>query len=357
MELGAIAIAMPDVGRKEVDQLVESYLEQTAKPLSYGLDGVAYWARRTREAGLGDLLELVIPLIIASITVLKTMRGSVYERRDEIYVYNSVGIAPRYVFSMFLTEALVYAVVGSILGYILSQGAGRLLTVLDLTGGLNMTFTSFTSVYASVTLFAAVLVSTYFPARSAMEIAAPAEDAGWDLPEPVGDRLRFHLPFSFNFRGRLGILAFFDRRLLDHGEGGAGRFFSDTPELSVDTEASAQGDYHYVLSIASTIWLKPFDLGVSRKLSIAIPPDQETRDFKVRIEIQLLSGTRDSWLRLNRDFISQIRQHFLHWRALTLQDRDELFEEAKTRLTGSIPKIDWLPTQESIAQSPSNLSI
>ena len=331
----SVAISMPKAGRKEVKAVVDGYLEQIAKPLSYGLDGVAYWARRTRGAKVGDFLDLVIPLFIAAFTVLNTMRGSVYERRDEIYVYNSVGIAPRNVFYMFLTEAFVYAVVGSVLGYIFSQGTGRILTALDLTGGLNMTFTSLTTIYASIILFGAVLVSTYFPARSAMEIAAPAEDAGWTLPEPEGDFLCFHLPFTFNLQGRIGILAFFDRKLLDHGEGGSGRFFSDEPKLSVAQERHPLVDTTCVPAISATIWLKPFDLAVSQKVTIAMPPDEEAREYKVRIEIERLSGTRDSWLRLNRDFVSQIRQHFLHWRALSPEDREELFCEAKEKLEES----------------------
>ena len=331
----SVAIAMPDAGNKEVRQVVESFVEQTARPVSYGLDGIAYWARRTREGGLGDLFDLAVPLAIAAFTVLNTMRGSVYERRDEIYVYNSLGIAPRHVFFMFLSEALVYAVVGSILGYTLSQGTGRILTALDMTGGFNMSFTSLSTVYASLTLFGAVLISTYFPARSAMQIAAPAEDAGWDLPEPEGDYLRFHLPFTFNFRGRIGVLAFFDRMLLDHGEGGAGRFFSKIPKYFVDPERNLLGELSYVPSINATIWLKPFDLGISQRLAIAMPPDEESHEYITRIEIQRLSGTRDSWLRLNRDFISQIRQHFLHWRALSGEEREGLFNESRDRLAAA----------------------
>ncbi len=87
---------------------------------------------------MAGLLDMLIPLIIAALTVLNTMKGSVYERRDEIAVYNAVGIAPRYIFFMFIAEAFVYAVVGSMLGYLLSQGTGRLLSALDLTGGMNM---------------------------------------------------------------------------------------------------------------------------------------------------------------------------------------------------------------------------
>ena len=169
-----------------------------------------------------------------------------------------------------------------------------------------------------------------------MEIAAPAEDAGWGLPAPDGDYLRFYLPFSFDVQGRIGILSFFDRKLLDHGEGGTGRFFSETPELSFDSEPLPQGGSTYVPAITTTVWLKPFDLGVSQILTIAMPPDEEAREFKVRIEIQRLSGTRDSWLKLNRDFVSQLRQQFLHWRAISLEDRDELFSEAKDRLVASL---------------------
>ena len=331
----SVAISMPKAGRKEVKTVVNGFLDQTTKPLSYGLEGVAYWARHTREAKIGDFLDLVIPLFIAAFTVLNTMRGSVYERRDEIYVYNSVGIAPRNIFFMFLTEAFVYAVVGSVLGDILSQGTGRILTVLDMTGGLNMTFTSLTTIYASVVLFGAVLISTYFPAKSAMEIAAPAEDAGWSLPEPQGNFLHFHLPFTFNRQGRVGILAFFDRKLLDHGEGGSGRFFSNQPKFFVAPEEHTLVDKTYVPAISATVWLKPFDQAVSQNLTISMPPDEEAREYKVRIEIERLSGTRDSWLRLNRDFVSQIRQHFLHWRALSPEDREELFSEAKEKLEES----------------------
>ena len=89
-----------------------------------------------------------------------------------------------------------------------------------------------------------------------------------------------------------------------------GAFFSEKPELSLDPEPNPQGGSSYVPSITATIGLKPFDLGVSQKLAIAMPPDEEAREYKVRIEIQRLSGTRDSWLRLNKDFVSQIRQHF-----------------------------------------------
>jgi hypothetical protein len=275
------------------------------------------------------IIDMLIPLIIAALTVLNTMKGSVYERREEIFVYNAVGIAPRYVFSMFFSEAFVYAVVGSVLGYFLSQGAGRLLTVLDLTGGLNMTFASLNTIYASLAVAGSVFISTWFPARSAMEIAAPAEDAGWEIPEPEGDRLAFDLPFTFTRHDRIAVLAFFSRYLEDHGEGGAGRFFADRPRLGVRDASDPQAEGDAVPRIGATVWLKPFDLGVSQELCIDLPIDEETGEYKACITLRRLSGTRESWLRLNRGFVTLVRRHFLHWRVVGPDMRKELFEEAK----------------------------
>jgi hypothetical protein len=327
----SVAISMPGVPYREAAEQTNAFMEQTAQPLFYGLDGVAYRGKRTRETSLEGLMDLLIPLIIAGLTVLNTMKGSVYERRDEIYVYNAVGIAPRYIFFMFIAEALVYAVVGSVLGYLLSQGVGRVLTELGWTGGLNMTYTSLSTIYASLTIMAAVFISTWFPARSAMEIAKPADDAGWSLPEPEGDTLAFDLPFTFRARERMAVLSFFDRYLLDHAEGSAGLFYAGTPHFALAEEA--QGP---VPSLVATVWLKPFDLAVSQSLGISLPVDPETGQFKARITLTRLSGTRESWLRLNHTFVGLVRRHFLHWRAVTPDECGELFREAKEKFEAQL---------------------
>jgi ABC-type lipoprotein release transport system permease subunit len=330
--LNSVVISMPGASYKEAKNSIVSFMEQTGEPVYFGLDGVSYKGRISRSMTMAGLIDLLIPLLIAGLTVLNTMRGSVYERRQEIYVYNAVGIAPRYVFFMFIAEAFVYVVVGSVLGYILSQGTGRILTMLNLTGGLNMTFTSISTIYASLTIAAAVFVSTYFPARSAMEIATPAEDAGWALPEPISDELRFDLPFNFDSRDRIAVLEFFNRFLLDNGEGGAGRFFAGRPVMNIVAIETGSDDEQYLPQICSTIWLKPFDLAVSQEMAILMPRDPDTGQFKAHICLQRVSGSRESWMRLNKGFVKLIRKHFLHWRAVPDQDRKEMFVEAKERI-------------------------
>jgi len=324
----SVAVEMGGLNYKDARAWIDRHLEQTGQPTYYGLDGVAYYGKRTRESSFAGGLELVIPLIIAGLTVLATMRGSVYERQNEIFVYNALGIAPRFVFAMFFAEAFVYAVVGSVLGYVLSQGTGRVLTDLGWTGGLAMTFTSIRTIYASLLIMGAVFLSTYFPARTAMQISMPAEDAGWKLKDPEGDELAFDLPFTFNQRDRIAILAFFHRFFQDHGEGGGGPFFAGAPECGVREAAEAR----FVPGIQTVVWLKPFDLGVSQRLAISLPPDPETREFIARIQLTRLSGTHEAWMRLNHRFVGRLRRHFLYWRAVGPDERAEMFDEAKSML-------------------------
>ena len=80
--------------------------------------------------------------------------------------------------------------------------------------------------------------------------------------------------------------------------------------------------------------VKPFDLAVSQRLVIAMPRNPETGEYEAQVTLEHLSGTRESWLRLNRGFVAQIRRHFLHWRAVGLTEREELVAETRERLSG-----------------------
>jgi hypothetical protein len=328
--LVSLALNFGQLSLREAREEIVRFLEQRARPAFYGVSGTSYRGSRMRVSSFAGLIDLIIPLLIAALTVLNTMKGSVYERRDEIYVYNAVGIAPKFIFFMFFAEAFVYAVVGCVLGYLLSQGTGTLLTALDLTGGMNMTFASVNSIYASLAVVAAVFISTYFPAKSAMEIAAPAEDAGWSMPPPEGDVYRFNLPFTFDRRERVAVLEYFHRFIADHGEGGSGAFSAAAPAF--DVKGVPEDVTTVIPSVSATIWLKPYDLGVSQEMCIETPIDEETGDFVASIQLTRSSGTRESWERVNRPFIVGIRKQFLHWRAVSPEMKTSLYQEACSKL-------------------------
>jgi hypothetical protein len=315
---------------------IVSYMERSGRECHYALDGTAFTGQRARTRSATGFLELLIPLIIAALTVLNTMKGSVYERQGEIYVYNAVGIAPRYIFFIFIAESLVYAVVGSVLGYVFSLGAGRLVTLFG-PSGMSMNFTSSTCVYASLAIAGATLLSTWYPARTAMRIAKPADNAGWTLPKPDADgRLSILLPFTFTHYDRIAVLAFFQRYFEGFGEGGAGSFFSAEPELKLADHTDPLADGAYIPELEVRVWLKPFDLGVSQLLQIELATDPETHEFIARMILTRLTGTLDAWLRLNGPFVAAIRRRFLHWRAISPEQKDELFTAAQALLRRTI---------------------
>lgn len=321
----SIALYLPDVDPRTAREEIQLFLEQSERPAFYGLGEIAYRGQRSRRASITGMIDLLVPLLIVALTVMNTMKGSVHERRGEIAVYNAVGIAPRHVFFMFIAEALVYAVVGSLLGYLLSQGIGKALIVLGLTGGMNMAFTSIATIYASLAIAVAVIASTWFPARTAMEIAKPAEDAGWQLPEPEENAMAIGLPFNFPARDRLAVLIFCKRFLDDHGEGGSGSFHCLPARAGVVEEFD-----QYTPQLVTTTWLKPYDLGVSQDLVLSISPDPETGEYKAWARLEHLSGSSEAWVRLNRRFVSGLRRHLLHWRAVPQWERDEMHKEARS---------------------------
>ncbi len=105
-----------------------------------------------------------------------------------------------------------------------------------------------------------------------------------------------------------------------------------TEDFSQAGDEWPEGETVLIPQIVCTVWLKPFDLGVSQRLTISLPLDGETQRYTAVIQLTRLSGTGESWTRLNRDFVRKIRRHFLHWRAVREEDRSELYRIARDKL-------------------------
>ncbi len=339
------AAEQPAVNYKEQRRTVLEYLERIGEPAYYAIDGMAYYGSRLRSTTFAGLLELLVPILIAALTVFNTMRGSVYERKDEIYVYNAVGVAPNHVFFIFMAEACVYAVVGAMMGYLLSQGTGRLLTALNLTGGMNMDYSSMATIYASLAIMLATLLSTIVPARDAARMASPADTVSWSMPVAQGDVMQFNLPFTFTSHDRVAVVSYFTRWLDSNGEGSSGPFYCSPPEATLRAETDGKTGPEIVPVVTSTIWLKPYDLGVSQRMEISLPTDPETGEYVARIKITRLSGHVVTWNRTVKPFLGILRKQFLNWRVATVQERSEMFAEAKQLLAPLAAKLDGKETE------------
>ena len=295
---------------------------------SFALDGLSFFGGKLRAVGLEGVVDIVVPLLLASFIVFNTMLGSVYERQKEISVYSAVGLSPRHVFYLFLAESLVYAVIGVVAGYLLGLGlqwfshtAGDLL-------GLTINYSSRSAIYVCVTLMLAVVASTFFPARRAARIASPSERVSWSIPpESSPGRLAFDLPFTYIGRDVVAVvpflLAWFDAR----GEDSSGEFSATPPEVEVQWR-----DGQPTFSVVATVWLRPYDLGVSQRVAVSASPSDEPGIFVANVRIRLLSGDLTSWRRTNARFVAILRGHLLSWRALSPQSKHSLFDRGSQLL-------------------------
>ena len=171
----SIVLLFKDLPYGTIRETINDMMDSSLTFLSYALEGLGYFGGKYRLAGLEAIVDMIVPLLIASFIVFNTMLGSVYERQKEISVYSAVGLSPRHVFYLFLAESLVYAVIGVVGGYLLalglqwlSHGSGDLLK-------LNINHSSSSAIYVTVTLMMAVILSSLIPARQAARIASPSE--------------------------------------------------------------------------------------------------------------------------------------------------------------------------------------
>ncbi len=146
-----------------------TWLHYSSSSLSYG--------------GMGNVL---IPSVIAILIVLNTMVGSVVERKREIAVYTSVGLAPPHVSSLFIAEALAFGVISAVTGYLAAQVAAHFLAGTPIWAGMTANYSSLAGVGAMLTVMAVVLLSVNLPLAGGGAHRHPRRDPDLEAARPRG---------------------------------------------------------------------------------------------------------------------------------------------------------------------------
>lgn len=184
---------------------------------------------------------LVVPILIAALIIANTMLGSVFERTKEIGIYSSVGLAPIHVAALFIAEAAVYAVLGSIAGYLIAQVLAKIITANNLLQGLTLNYSSGSAVISTIIVMATVLLSTLYPAWAAGRMSQPDTERKWRMSEPAGDMWRFQFPFTVSGQQPLGVAEFLWDFFQAHTDTSVGKFYTDKVELKALTLREAVG--------------------------------------------------------------------------------------------------------------------
>ncbi|MFZ0612659.1 MAG: FtsX-like permease family protein [Desulfobacterales bacterium] len=325
-------IAVKPADGKTTQAEAERLVDRFALTLFAGEPGGTFLYQASDTMSYSGVPNVVIPLVISIFIVLNTMIGSVYERKREIGIYTSVGLAPSHVSFLFIAEALAFAVISVVLGYLLAQTTARLFAGTSLWAGITVNYSSMSGVAAMVLVILVVLASVIYPARVAANIAIPDVNRSWKLPAAEGNRLRVTLPFLMNFHEHLSIGGFlFDHfdghRDVSHGLFSAGRIdFSlagcqvagnETNQGGNEEKSEATAADENFLQLSTDIWLAPFDFGIMQKVDVAFCRSSEDPGYlEIRILLERLSGEANAWRRINKAFLHELRKTLLVWRSL-----------------------------------------
>ena len=281
----------------------------------------------TSFSGMGNLF---IPILIASLIVLNTMLGAVYERIREISIYSSVGLAPVHIAFLFLAEACVYAIVGAVLGYLLGQVVATLLVNFGWLSGLTLNYSSMSTVVATIIVMIVVVGSTLYPAIKASRMAVPDLERKWKLPEPTGDEWHFNLPFTVLSEEALGLNIFMRDYFDAHADESASDFYTNQVAFARFMEDSGDREQESY-AVSMMVWLAPYDLGVSQAIRFVTSPvgGEEEELYQIKLDITRESGEIASWKRVNRRFLNLIRKQLLIWRTLSPDVRGEFHERGR----------------------------
>jgi hypothetical protein len=280
--------------------------------------------------GYAGVPNILVPLVISVLIVLNTMIGSVYERKREIGVYTAVGLAPSHVSFLFIAEALAFAVLSVVLGYLLAQTTAGLLSGTRLWAGMTANYSSMAGVAAMLLVIGVVLLSVIYPSRVAGQIAIPDVNRSWSLPTPVDGKITTRLPFLVKVREQECAGGFLFDYYQAHQDVSHGLFSTGDVDYVFECPWETPGasphpkerhpefcDLRACMRLTGTVWLAPFDFGIKQRVRIAFIPAVDTPGYmEIDVELSRVAGEAGMWKRLNKGFLNDLRKQLLVWRSL-----------------------------------------
>jgi len=317
-------------------------------------DGV-YLYHAGDSLGYSGVTNILVPLVISVLIVLNTMIGAVYERKREIGVYTAVGLAPSHVSFLFIAEALAFAVISVVLGYLLAQVTAGLLSGTSLWAGMTANYSSTAGVAAMLLVIAVVLLSVIYPSKVASQIAIPDVNRSWTLPAAVDGVITTRLPFLVKVREQECAGGFLFDYYQAHQDVSHGLFATADVEYAFECPWDMPGasphpkerhpefcDLRACMRLTGTVWLAPFDFGIKQTVSVVFVPAKETPGYmEIDVALTHVAGEAGMWKRLNKAFLNDLRKQLLVWRSLEESARtsyeDKIIGGYNARLRSDAP--------------------
>jgi ABC-type antimicrobial peptide transport system permease subunit len=285
----------------------------------YHADKVLFFSKML-QLNVWGLNNQIIPIAIVSLSVLNIAIASVYERKRDIFIYATVGLSPRSVGFMFLSETLLFAVLGSLVGFIIGNFMTQsATTVLPIT----ISYTLNTLIYSVGISFICIIGSSIYPILLASKLVTPSLERTWKITtRPEGDTWTVPIPFTISGEKELkGMLAFISEFMKSHA-------FTEAQDFNVrnlEYNEEEKGEERFK-SLKADVALQPYETGVNQE--VTIQATVSGKRWNLRIILIRKAGLTDLWERLNRNLIDQIRKQVLLWRSISIEQRKK-YEDSK----------------------------
>jgi len=329
------SLSIRPVGNMDMPAAAEALADRFGLILFSGEKDGAFLYNAGDAMSYSGVPNIAIPLIISIFIVLNTMIGSVYERKREIGIYTSVGLAPSHVSFLFIAEAMAFAVLSVVLGYLVAQTSAYLFAGTSLWAGITVNYSSLAGVAAMLLVILVVLVSVIYPSRVAAEIAIPDVHRSWKLPQAKNNTIELTLPFLMEYKEHKSIGGYIFDYFNSHQDVSHGGFSTDeiffdfvcatgpTAVKAGTTCSEGACCRDACLQLHTNVWLAPFDFGIMQRIDIEFcPAEAEAGFLEIKIRLLRKSGEANAWRRINKAFLHALRKQLLIWRSLDEGSRD-----------------------------------
>jgi hypothetical protein len=265
---------------------------------------------------------LMVPIVLAVITIMNTTLGNLYERMRELSIYSSLGLSPTQAGGMYLVENVIYAFIGGFLGYTCGILGIKLFQIIGaVPPDFSPNFFGSMVVYSVLAAMASAVVASAYPFLKVSRLVTPSLERKWKAGSPSGDKWEVELPFRLPSEEVQGLLMFLKEYFEAHSQEGIGYFITRKDPIIFETEIS--GKKALVLEVY--VSLAPYEQGINQKVTLKALSTPEGR-YSFEMEVKRLTGSYSVWRRLNYRFMDGVRKQFLLWRSLPPSQRQKYRE-------------------------------
>jgi hypothetical protein len=128
--------------------------------------------------------------------------------------------------------------------------------------------------------------------------------------------LFIQFPFLMKRGEQASMAGFLLEYFREHRDVSHGRFSTGSAVMEQGCAVDGRDDPE-CLAIRVRVWLAPFDFGIMQSTALRFRPDPENPGYvTVEADIERESGEENTWVRLNRPFLHELRKQLLLWRSM-----------------------------------------